>query len=98
MVNRTKPYRLKHIKSGLYYQPLSQGGNNLGVNGKVYLTKKNGLDDAIDGDVYIAVKMNSRVYRLTKYCIDWKEHTYMCDGVYARVPVSDFEIEYLEVE
>lgn len=37
-----KPYRIKHIPTGLYYQP-SKGGSNLSTKGKVYLTGSSGL-------------------------------------------------------
>lgn len=30
-----KPYKVKHIPTGLYYQP-SKGGNNLSPRGKIY--------------------------------------------------------------
>ena len=35
-------YRLKHIPTGLYYQP-AKNGNNLSKRGKVDLTKENPL-------------------------------------------------------
>jgi hypothetical protein len=37
-----KPYRIKHIPTGLYYKP-SKGGSNLSTKGKVYLTANSGL-------------------------------------------------------
>lgn len=35
----TKPYRIKHKASGLYYQPASNH-SNLSKNGKVYMTNE----------------------------------------------------------
>lgn len=91
-------YRIKHIKSGLYYQPTTKSGNNLGHTGKVYMTKTNGLSTAIDGKICIAIKKDSRAYKLTKDMIDWKVRTYQSGVVSTWVPVSEFEIEYLNGE
>lgn len=93
-----KPYRVKHIKSGLYYQPVTKGGNNLGPTGKVYMTKVNGLSDATNGEICIAVKKDSRAYKHTKDMINWKTRTYQSNVVYCWVPVTEFEIEYLNEE
>lgn len=92
------PYRVKHIKSGLYYQPINKSGNNLGPTGKVYMTKINGLSDARDGELCIAVKKDSRAYKLTKDMINWKKRTYQSDVVSAWLPATEFEIEYLNGE
>lgn len=43
MGQERKPYRIKHIKTGLYYQP-SKSGNNLSTKGKVYFTNTNCID------------------------------------------------------
>lgn len=40
-------YKLKHIPTGLYYQPYTHG-TNLSVHGKVY--------DTIDNDISLALK------------------------------------------
>ena len=58
-----KAYRLKHIPTGLYYQP-SKGGNNLSKRGKVYLTKSNPLSIDRGCDyIWIGLNVNSEVYR-----------------------------------
>ena len=38
----TKPYRIKHKASGLYYQP-ANNHSNLSKNGKVYMTNNSPL-------------------------------------------------------
>lgn len=38
---KTKPYRLKHEKTGLYYQPYEYKGCNLSERGKKYFSKIN---------------------------------------------------------
>lgn len=90
----TKPYRIKHIKSGLYVQPIISG-SNLGPRGKIYQTKSNYLDDYINKDVYISIKRKSRAYELTKSYIDWQDKSYQNSYVYARIPYAEFEIEYI---
>lgn len=42
-----KPYRLKHITTGLYYQPHRKGNSQLSERGKVYLTNNHGLSSFI---------------------------------------------------
>lgn len=39
-----KPYKLKHIPTGLYYQPLKYRGSNFSKLGKIYQTKTNILN------------------------------------------------------
>lgn len=41
-MNKIKPYRLKHIPTGLYYRPWN-GISNISENGKVYFNSNNGL-------------------------------------------------------
>jgi hypothetical protein len=70
------PYRLKHIPTGLYYQPTSNL-SNLSFKGKIYQTNVNGISEKInynkrfpDKDEFrVDVKIGSRVYsHLTKNC------------------------------
>lgn len=39
-------YRLKHIPTGLYYQPHTHRGNNLSKKGKIYQSNTHGLSTA----------------------------------------------------
>jgi hypothetical protein len=36
-----KPYKLKHVPTGLYYQPLKHRGSNFSKRGKIYQTNVN---------------------------------------------------------
>ncbi len=39
-----KPYKMKHIPTGLYFQPHKHRGSHLSKNGKIYQTASNGID------------------------------------------------------
>ena len=91
-----KAYRLKHIPTGLYYQP-SKGGNNLSIRGKVYLTKSNPL--SMDrGCDYIWVDLNakSKVYQTYgEFLLELEECAYKGGIMQGRVPKEKFKIEYI---
>lgn len=63
-----KPYRLKHIPTGLYYQPHKHGGSHLSKTGKIYQTKVNIVDK-----LTIYCQFGSRVYEMTKDRLNWSE-------------------------
>lgn len=101
-------YRIKNIKTGLYYQP-SKGGSNLSKNGKVYTTKLSPLTMDRGAD-YIDVSFlkRSRVAKtiLEHYPLpaDWTdrygksyEDAYRFSQISMRVPKSDFIVEKLWV-
>lgn len=52
-------YRIKHIPTGLYYQPRKYRGNNLSKNGKVYHTN-------IFRPTVLVLTKGSRVYNEIK--------------------------------
>ena len=90
-----KPYRIKHIPTGLYYQPI-KGGNNLSPRGKVYLTNASPL--SMNGDyypIYLTCREDSIVYRQTKDIIPWQKATWSYREMYYQAPKSDFQIEEL---
>ena len=41
-----KPYKLKHLPTGLYYQPHKHRGSNLSEKGKIYQSGTHGLSSA----------------------------------------------------
>ena len=64
-------HRIKHIESGLYYQP---GKNNFSEKGKVYFTNRDALSDNFNS-VTISMDKDSRIVK--KYpdlFKDWKEY------------------------
>lgn len=92
----TKPYRIKHKASGLYYQP-SRNYSNLGKNGKVYMTNNSPLL-ANNGHDYILidVRTDTKIHKILAGCylINVKCAFY---GFYVRyrIPKTEFEKEEL---
>lgn len=92
----TRPYRIKHKASGLYYQP-SRNHSNLSKNGKVYitnislLTSNNGYDY-----IPISVKKGTKIHNILEKSMPLKgiEGFYGTSVCY-KVPKSEFEKEEL---
>lgn len=87
-----KPYKLKHIPTGLYYKPVGGSISNLSKNGKIYQTKTNALFG--NGDT-ITISITEKQYNDNKEIFDslviWKtrrQYNVRCNKI-------DFEIEYL---
>lgn len=89
-----KPYKIRHIPTGLYYQP-NKSGNNLSPRGKVYLTETNPCNRGVCSFIRLSIKDNSIVYRQTKDIIPWQKATWSYREMYYRAPKSDFQIEEL---
>lgn len=75
-----KPYKLKHIPTGLYYQPYKYRGSNLSFKGKIYQTATHGLSSAFrhkekygDSNFIVQCELDSRIYKETKNILAWKE-------------------------
>lgn len=92
----TRPYRIKHKASGLYYQP-SRNHSNLSMNGKVYMTNNSPLL-ANDGYDYIpiSVKKGTKIHNILEKSMLLKgvEDFYGTSVCY-KVPKSEFEKEEL---
>ena len=73
-----KPYRLKHVPTGYYYQPKKHMGSHFSKNGKVYLTKANGLNDVPESFTTFTVYAyyDSSVYKKTKETLPWVKCNY----------------------
>ena len=84
-------HRVKHIPSGLYYQP---GENNFSEKGKIYQNNH----DVLIGNwsaIGISMKKNSRIFKkYTKVFEEWEDDR--CSygrGVFKILPKSEFERE-----
>lgn len=92
----TRPYRIKHKASGLYYKP-SINHINLSKNGKVYMTNNSPLL-ANDGYDYIpiSVKKGTKIHNILEshYPLKGVECFYGT-AVWYKVPKSEFEKEEL---
>lgn len=87
-----KPYRIKHIPTGLYYKP---GEVNLSKTGKVYQTANNILTYVCRGSVPVAVNKGSKIYEATKDKIQWEPSRCQYWRVFAKLPITEFEKEEL---
>lgn len=84
-------YKIKHIKSGLYYRP---GKNNLTKNGKIYETRKSPFYDSYDY-ISVTLQLSSMWYKHIYPTITWNIPTRAYRYLFACVPKTEFEIEYI---
>lgn len=92
----TKPYRIKHKASGLYYNP-SRNHSNLSKNGKVYMTNNSPLmlNNSYDY-IVISVRKGTKSHDILEKEMPLKGvDEYFGKAVYYCVPKSEFEKEDL---
>ena len=82
-----KPYRIKHIPTGLYYKP---GEVNLSKNGKVYTAEVNVFSYSTRGYIPVSARANSKLHTSTKGVIQWEKTAYYPSRVSAKIPVEQF--------
>lgn len=87
-----RPYKMKHVPTGLYFQPHKHRGSHLSKSGKIYQTKSNGIETGNYGHktFRIACQKDSRVHKLTKDIIAWRESGYSYGQLYAETEFSDW--------
>ncbi len=63
-----KPYKLKHVPTGLYYQPHKHRGSHLSKKGKIYQTNTNGVESGNYGHktFTIACEKGSTIHKITE--------------------------------
>ena len=99
-----KPYKLKHLPTGLYYQPYTYRGSNLSKKGKIYQGNTHGLsstikrhkmmpDDEYYKCFYVFVHKNCSIYREFQHAFNWQECGYSCNTLKAETKLSDSVIE-----
>lgn len=94
-----RPYKVKHVPTGLYWQPHKHRGSHLSKNGKIYQTKVNGVFDSYNikrGTVRIYCKTYSRIHKTTSDKIGWAKASYTYDSMEGITPISDWVIEEIE--
>lgn len=87
-----KPYKMKHIPTGLYFQPHKHRGSHLSKNGKIYQTNTNGVESGNYGHSFfrIACEKDSRIYELTKDILVWTESSWRYHQLYANTKFEDW--------
>lgn len=103
-----KPYKLKHVPSGLYYQPHKHHGSNISKRGKIYQTGTHGLSSAFKHaekykNLYpnelnyqkfrIQVEKDSLVHKHLKDMFTWVECKWAYNQLMADTLISDWVIE-----
>lgn len=97
-------YKLKHIPTGLYYQPHKHGGSNLSKRGKIYQTNTHGLSSSFrmtklnEGDpkyqvFYVYAEKNSLIHKQLKDILIWEECRHSYNQMQAETNLSDWIIE-----
>lgn len=88
-----RPYKVMHKPSGLFYQPHKFRGSNLSERGKIYQTSTNGLSDArkrSSSKFIVYVEENSRVHKILKDMLDWKECSWQHGQLHAETNTEDW--------
>ena len=99
-----KPYKLKHIPSGLYYQPHKHRGSNISERGKIYQTGTHGLSSAMkyakkhkDSSslqlFWLYVDKDSRTYNKLKDIVVFEDCRHSYNQVKASTKLTDWIIE-----
>ena len=55
-------YKVKHKYTGLYYQPTTASGSNMGKKGKVYTSENNSCLTGSYDTIGITIKKDSPIY------------------------------------
>lgn len=82
-----RPYRIKHVPTGLYYKP---GKVNLTKNGKVYTTGVNAFSYFSSGYIPVGARKGSKLHISTQDKIHWLPVTYKSYKVSACIPIGQF--------
>jgi hypothetical protein len=87
---------MKHIPTGLYFQPHKHRGSHLSKNGKIYQTNTNGVETGNYGHKSFTVccEKNSQVHKMTINKLDWSDG-WSYNQLKANTNFSDWEREYL---
>lgn len=96
-----QPYKLKHVPTGLYYQPHKHRGSNLSKRGKIYQTSTNGLSSAIKyhernpeseqlKKFSVYVEKGSVIHKMTLDTLNWIESRWSFGQLRAETLLSDW--------
>lgn len=92
-------YKLKHVPTGLYYQPHKHRGSNLSKKGKIYQTATHGLSSAMRDrhtTFSIQVEKDSIIHKLTKDILNYKECRWTYNQLHAETLLTDWIIEEIK--
>lgn len=88
-------YRMKHVPTGLYYQPHVYRGSHLSKKGKIYQTNTNGVESGNYGHKTFNVwcQKDSQIHKITKHILVWIDSNY--GQVKAETDFNDWIREYI---
>lgn len=87
-----KPYKVKHVPTGLYYQPHKHRGSHLSKSGKIYQTNTNGVESGNYGHKTFTVwcEKDSTIHKLTKNILTWTEGRFSYNQLKAETNFEDW--------
>lgn len=95
-----KPYKIKHIPTGLYYQPRKHRGSNLSKRGKVYQTGTHGLctffkdcKKGIARNFSVQCEKESQIHKTSKNILVWFDCKWSYNQIIADTKFEDWIIE-----
>jgi hypothetical protein len=89
-------YKLKHVPTGLYYQPHKHRGSNLSKRGKIYQTATHGLSAAFRNKAEkftIYVEKDSVAHKSSKEVLEYIECKHSYNQMKTETNTSDWIIE-----
>lgn len=91
-----KYYKIKHIPTGLYFQPHKHRGSHLSKKGKVYQTKMNGVENGNFGrpTFVVCCEIDSQIHKITKDILSW-EKGWSYNQLKAHTKITDWIKEYI---
>ena len=96
-----KIYKLKHVPTGMYYQPHKHRGSNLSKRGKIYQTATHGLSSAFkneDKPFPVYVEKDSKVHKETMGILIYSECKWSYNQLKADTNTSDWIIEHIKTD
>jgi hypothetical protein len=69
------PYKMKHVPTGLYFQPHKHRGSHLSKRGKIYQTNTNGVESGNYGHETFTVccEKDSQIHKITDGVLIWQK-------------------------
>ena len=90
-------YKMKHLPTGLYFQPHKHRGSHLSKAGKIYQTKSNGVETGQYGKKFFSIncQKDSQIHKLTKDVLVWKDCSWNRGQLQADTNFTDWVKEYI---
>lgn len=91
----SKYYKMKHIPTGLYFQPCKHRGSHLSKKGKIYQTDKHGVKTVSKSNIFtVFCQKNSQIHKTSSNVLNWV-NSYNNSEVKAETNIDDWVKEYV---